>query len=70
MDFLAFPNMASFGSLNLSCFSKNTSHLLIVAQRGNPPLFCVMERAWFVETDLGLNPSSVIFLVHLVRELK
>ena len=31
-DFLGFPNMASFVSLNLCCFSKNTGHLLIVAQ--------------------------------------
>lgn len=30
----------------------------------------VMERAWFVDIDLGLKPSFVIILVYFLRELK
>lgn len=43
--FIAPPNVASFGSLNLSCFSKNTSHLFIIAEEGNSSL-CVLWKEY------------------------
>lgn len=66
MTFLVFPNVASLSYLTCVVLVKTLSFTHCSTVRGSSFMY-VMERAWFVDIDLGLKPSFVIILVYFER---